>query len=298
MKMAILTRREAGRLLAMVAGSALTPRLATATMPINSVIRGVQIGAQSYSFRDLPLDGCIDAYRLVGLGECELWEGTLIPPEIVRDAKASRKWRLTVPLKTIAEARQKFERAGVLVYAFNARMDKEMSDEELDRGFRMAQDLGAKCITASAKLSMAGRVDKVAQKYKMMVGFHGHDKTNDPDEFSTAETFEQAMKGASKYIGVNLDLGHFVAAGGDPLEFLRRHHERIVTLHLKDRTKNHGPNVAWGEGDVPIVEVLRMLRDERWKIPANIEYEYGRPGLDTVSEVKKCFEYCRKALET
>ena len=112
--MAILTRREAGRLLAMVAGSALTPRLATATMPINSVIRGVQIGAQSYSFRDLPLDGCIDAYRLVGLGECELWEGTLIPPEIVRDAKASRKWRLTVPLKTIAEARQKFERAGVL----------------------------------------------------------------------------------------------------------------------------------------------------------------------------------------
>src|SRR5205823_8440717 len=30
----------------------------------------------------------------------------------------------------------------------------------------------------------------------------------------------------SKYIGVNLDLGHFVAAGGDPLEFLRRNHER------------------------------------------------------------------------
>jgi sugar phosphate isomerase/epimerase len=298
MKMVIVTRREAGKLLAMVAGSALMPRFATPLMPINSVIHGVQIGAQSYSFRDLPLDGCIEAYRSTGLGECELWEGTLIPPEIVREAEASRRWHLTVPLNTIREARQKFEHAGVLVYAFNAGMRKEMSDEELERGFQMAQELGAKCITASAKLSMAGRVDKVAQKYNMVVGFHGHDNTNDPDEFSTADTFERAMKGASKYIGVNLDIGHFVAAGGDPLEFLRRHHERIVTLHLKDRKKNHGPNVPWGEGDVPIVEVLRMLRDERWKISANIEYEYGRPGLDTVSEVKRCFEYCRKALET
>ena len=80
--MVIVTRREAGKLLAMVAGSALMPRFATPLMPINSVIHGVQIGAQSYSFRDLPLDGCIEAYRSTGLGECELWEGTLIPPRL------------------------------------------------------------------------------------------------------------------------------------------------------------------------------------------------------------------------
>ena len=296
--MATMTRREAGKLLAVVAGSALVPKLAPGTATINSVLRGVQIGAQSYSFRDLTLDQCIDAYRAVGLGECELWEETLVPPDIARDREASLKWHRMAPLEAFHEARRKFEREGVFIYAFNASMRKQMSDEDLERGFEMARELGAKCITASANVSMAARVDALAQKHKMAVGFHGHDNTENPDEFSTEDTFERAMKGASKYIGVNLDIGHYVAAGGDPLDFLRRHHDRVLTLHLKDRKKNHGPDVPWGEGDVPIAAVLRMLRDERWKIPANIEYEYGQPGMDTVSEVKKCFDYCRKALET
>ena len=64
--------------------------------------------------------------------------------------------------------------------------------------------------------------------------------------------------------------------------------------------KLYSPNVPFGQGDTPIVEVLRLVRDNRWKIPANIEYEYGNyaPGLDTIAEVKKCYAYCRKALES
>ncbi len=41
------------------------------------------------------------------------------------------------------------------------------------------------------------------------------------------------------------------------------------------------------------------MRDNHWKFPANIEYEYGKeiPGLDTIAEVKKCYEYCKQALK-
>jgi hypothetical protein len=52
--------------------------------------------------------------------------------------------------------------------------------------------------------------------------------------------------------------------------------------------------VPFGEGDTPIPAVLKRLRDRRWPIPAQIEYEYK--GTDTIAEVKRCFEYCRKAL--
>jgi sugar phosphate isomerase/epimerase len=102
------------------------------------------------------------------------------------------------------------------------------------------------------------------------------------------------MAGSSEYIAINLDIGHFTAANFDAVDFLKQHHDRIVTLHIKDRKKNQGDNVPLGEGDTPIKAVLQMLKHERYRIPANIEYEYK--GGDTVAEVKKCFEYCKKAL--
>ena len=294
--MALISRRDAGKLL--IAGSAgvwAVSRNGWTAAYIDSVIRGVQIGAQSYSFRDRDLDACIEAFKTVGLGECELVDSHVTPK---LEGEELRKWWLTAPPSHFHEIRTKFDSAGVKLYAFTFAFRKEITDEEIDRGFQAARALGVKYITSSSNVSVAPRVDKYAQKYKITVGFHGHDQTSDPDEFSTPESFARAMKGASTYIGVNLDIGHFVAAGGDPVAYIREHHQKIVALHIKDRKKNHGDNLPFGQGDTPIVEVLRLLRDNKWKIPANIEYEYGEgANLDTVAEVKKCYEYCKQALE-
>ena len=128
----------------------------------------------------------------------------------------------------------------------------------------------------------------------MMVGFHNHSDKK-PNEFSGPEDFEEAMRGRSPYIAINLDIGHFVAAGHDPLPYLDAHHDRIVSLHVKDRKRGDTQgNYPFGEGDTPIVAVLQRLRDQRWDIPVNIEYEY--PGTDTVAEVQRCFDYCKQAL--
>jgi sugar phosphate isomerase/epimerase len=82
--------------------------------------------------------------------------------------------------------------------------------------------------------------------------------------------------------------------GFDPVDFITRHHQRIVTLHLKDRKKDNGANMPFGQGDTPIKPVLQLLEQKKFDIPANIEYEYK--GADTLAEVKKCFEYCKQAL--
>jgi sugar phosphate isomerase/epimerase len=297
--MADLTRREWNRLaLSSLAMAALPGNLFGKTKMINSKFKGVLIGAQSYSFRTLPTDAMIQAMVEVGLGSCELWQGGHVEPREFPDSKlprreALREWRLTKGVDECKKIREKFGNAGVDIYAFNYSFRDDYTDEEIDKGFQMAQALGAKVITASSVLSVVKRVDGFAKKYKMRVGMHNHSNIR-ANEFATPEDFAKAMEGSSEYICVNLDIGHFTAANFDAVDYLTKNHKRIVTLHLKDRKRNQGDNVPFGEGDTPIKQVLTVLREKKWAIPANIEYEYK--GQDAIAEVKKCLAYCKQAL--
>ena len=270
--------------------------IAAKTPMIDSTFTGVLIGVQSYSFRDRLLDRAVQAMADVGIGSCEVAPGHLEggfggSPKKGRDEL--RQWRLSVPLEEFATAGQKFRDAGIDVYAYNYSFKDDFTDAEIERGFEMAQALGAKVITASANVNTAPRVDRYAKKYKMRVGMHNHSNIRE-NEFATADDFDRARKGNSDYIAINLDIGHFTAANFDAVDYLDKHHDDIVTLHIKDRKRDQGANVPFGEGDTPIREVLTLLREKQYKIPANIEYEYD--GDDTVEEVRKCFEYCRQAL--
>ena len=296
------TRREWSRLvLGGLAGTAAAgpfARLDAARR--DSRMAGVRLGVQSYSFRDRPLDQAIAAMKDIGLTYCELWQDHVEPSRTSgtpRESRADlRTWRLTTPLDEFRGIRKKFDAAGIRLTAYNISFRDDFTDDEIARGFEMAKALGVDVITASSTLTVVPRVDAAAQTYKVTVGFHNHSNKS-PNEFSGPDDFAQALTGRSKWMAINLDIGHFVAAGHDPLAFLNLHHNRIVSLHLKDRKLNDpNANLAFGQGDTPISAVLRRLRDRHWDIPANIEYEYK--GGDTVAEVRRCFEYCKQALTT
>ena len=293
--MADLTRREWGALVG--AGLVAAPLRHLAAQTRGSTVAGVRIGTQSYSFRAQPLDQAIESMRSIGLGFCELWQGHVEPRDRNAPAGADRRdalrqWRLSVPLDTFAEIRRKFDAAGVPLTAYNLSFQRDFTDDEIRRGFEMAKALGVDVITASAHLSVMPRVDPIARQFKMRVGVHNHSKIAN-DEFATPDDFAAAMKGTTN-IAVNLDIGHFTAANFDAVGYLETHHDRIVSLHLKDRKRDQGPNLPFGDGDTPITAVLRLLRDRKWDIPAQIEYEYK--GEDTNQEVARCLDYCKKAL--
>jgi sugar phosphate isomerase/epimerase len=303
--MSVYTRRDFGKLA--MAGLP----LATALAKINSKVGGVLIGVQSYSYRDRPLDAAIKAMVEDGIGECELYSPHIEPgglprpqgaggrgaandPARMKEREELRKWRLSVPLDEIKAVRKKFDDAGIALFAFNYSFRDDFTDPEIERGFQMAQALGVRVITASSTVSVMPRVVPFAEKYKITVGVHGHNNVKDPNEFATPESFAKAMA-LSKSIGVNLDIGHFTAANFDAVAYIEEHHDRITNLHLKDRKKNDGPNVPFGDGDTPIKQVLQLLKTKKYNIPANIEYEYKGKD-DAAVEVKKCFDYCKEAL--
>jgi sugar phosphate isomerase/epimerase len=269
-----------------------SPLAAAFAARIDSRVHGVMIGAQSYSFRDIKprnIDTCINAYKQCGLGYCELYSGH-IEPEGKEQVAA---WRKDPPLDKMKEIRKKFDDAGIVLYALNYSFREDWSDQEIENGFKIAHAMGLDKITASSNVSTAKRVDPFAQKYKIYVGMHNHSNIK-ANEFATPDDFAAAAKGTSKYIATNLDIGHFTAAGFDPVQYLEANHDRIITLHLKDRKKNQGANMPFGEGETNIKGVLKLLEEKKYKIPAMIEYEYK--GADPIAEVKKCYEYCKSQL--
>jgi sugar phosphate isomerase/epimerase len=304
------TRREFGTLA--LAGLAL-PRLAEAQR--DSTFAGVRLGVQTYSFRDLPRepDGnfvgvLIKAMTAAGFRECELFaphiEPSTQPAGAARPASDSpegqkaradvRKFRLETPIDHFRAIDRKFDAAGIRIYAFNYSFNSSFTDAEIDRGFEIAKALGAEIITSSTTLDVAKRVVPFAEKHRMVVAMHNHSQVDDPNELATPESFAAAMK-MSKYFKVNLDIGHFTAGNNDPIAYIRQHPRDITNLHLKDRKRNQGDNVPWGQGDTPIREVLHLLKREKLPIRAYVEYEYNGAG-SPIEESKKCLEYAKQAL--
>lgn len=285
-----LSRRKwaAVVLAAPLAGALARIGLARASSDINGVI----VGVQSYSFRDRSLDQAIGAMRDIGAGYCELWAGHVEPRKELTAAEL-RKWRQRPLLEVFRKVREKFDAAGITLTAYSYSFRDDSSEEEIASGFQMARALGVGTITSSSNVSTAGRVDAYASRARIAVGMHNHGRIA-PNEFATPDDFEKALAGASPYIAINLDIGHFVAAGFDPLDFIQKHYQRIVAVHLKDRKKNEGADVPFGEGDTPIREVLRLMKKQRYRFPAMIEYEYQRG--ETVADVRECFEFCKRAL--
>jgi sugar phosphate isomerase/epimerase len=249
------------------------------------------LGTQSYSFRDRPVDAAISAMKELGVKFVEVWQGHAEPENLKGDEL--RRWRETASLDHFHTLGRKFRDAGVQVWAYNYSFRDDFSDAEIARGFEMAKAFGTDRITASANVSTAHRVDPFARKAKVYVGYHNHSRIV-KNEFATPADFETALKGASDFTAINLDIGHFRAANFDPVAYLDQHHARIISLHIKDRKKDQGDNVPFGQGDTPIKEVLQLLKTKNYPIPAMVEYEYK--GQDTVAEVRRCLQYCKAAL--
>jgi len=200
------------------------------------------------------------------------------------------KWRQSAPMDKAQAFRKMYNDAGVSIDIVKFDGIFAYPDPVVDYAFTLAKALGARAISTEIAGDGPQRLGTFADKHKMMVGYHGHEATG-PEDWEKLFAY-------SKFNGANLDIGHFVAGNhGSPVPFLQQHHDRITHIHVKDRKANKGANVPFGEGETPIAEVLKLIRDNKWNIEAVIEFEYPIPaGSDRMTELKKSVEFCRKAL--
>jgi sugar phosphate isomerase/epimerase len=286
--------------------------LAAALANIDSKVRGVQFGLQTYVFtlsgpRTGILDTVVQSMVETGLGECELYGPVIEPGELsdrtrapqasAEDRASARgelaKWRASVPLDYFQGIRKKFETAGIGIYSYTAAPGA--SDDEINRTFEQAKALGAKLITMGVGLAAAKRIAPFAEKHGLLVGLQGNPNMNgaNPDQIARPE---QYLEGAalSKQFRICLDIGDATGGGWDALKFVREHPEPIAIIYVKDRKKDR-TSVPFGEGDTPVKQVLQLIRDKQYPIRAYIDCDYRTDG-SRADAVKKSFEYAKAAL--
>lgn len=277
--------------------------LADAAPKIDSNIHGVEFGLQPFCYHDLPMsieNRPILIQRMVQnqLGIVEL-HGTWVEPrftdadpQVGRDKL--RQWRLTTPPEYYRKVKQEFDAAGITIFTYYVNITDSHTDAEIDATFEAAKALGAKGVIGSYGLAIAQRLAPFPGKHGMFAGLHNHDNLSDPDAFSTEASIVKGLSFSPDF-KATLDVRHFTAANQDVLGFIERHHDRMSSVHLGDRRRNNGRSTPFGQGDAPIIPLLRMIRDNHWPIVALLEFEHGTL-LSGVQEVQVCFDYCKRAL--
>ncbi len=294
-----LSRRTFLGTTAALAASSVIPsssRAALADKP-NSEFNGVQIGVITYSYRSLPskAETLLEYITQCGISSIELMGG---PAEQFAGAPGGRgrsllEWRLAASMERFKALRKMYNDAGVKIHIvkFGDIGNADMSDDQIHYYFEVAKALGATGITRELSDEAAKRLGPMADKHEIWIGFHNHTQLK-------PTTYDGDILSYGKYLGINLDIGHYVAGTNySPIPLLEKYGDRIVSLHIKDRKVNNGPNMPFGQGDTPLALVLQYMKRNNLKFPADIELEYNVPqDSDAVAEVTKCVQFCKQVL--
>lgn len=209
-----------------------------------------------------------------------------------QDVKA---WRLALPISKFEEVRKLFDDAGIGIHIVKFSPGR-WSDEEIDYAFKAAKAMGAKGVTEEIGEEAVKKLAPFAEKNGMYAIFHNH------MQFATPGFSYDQFVSVSPAVMFNFDAGHFFGSTGiHPNTIIEKYHDRIFSLHLKDKT---GPNTdpantnqVWGQGEVPLAEILQLIKNQKWPIYCDIELEYDvATWSNAVKETRTCVQYAKEIL--
>ena len=207
---------------------------------IDSRIKGVRLGAITYSFRAITdANAIVKAMAAIGLGEAELMSNHA---EALAGAPGGRgatpeldAWRRSTSPETWKRVRGMFEEAGIQVRLLCYNMNvKTTSDEAIEYGFSMAKGLGVECdhdVDASQHGQTCRAVRRQAPHARRLSRprqRHRSRRSGDAGELRDVPLVLQIPRDQPGHRPLHR---RRVRPGGIP----PGNHARITNLHLKDR---------------------------------------------------------------
>ena len=129
--------------------------------------------------------------------------------------------------------------------------------------------------------------NKLARSMHLGLSYHTHPRDFQPTEGRVPFEFMIAHTDAS--IRYQIDVCWAAAAGTDPAQLIEKHHDRIVSLHLKDLAANRTESATPGDGLLD----FESIRKASVKLNSPLFYveRDGGPNVNAELEARRAFEF-------
>ena len=258
--------------------------VALVSMPLCAAVKKnkPKVGVQLYSIRDLcgsDLLGTLKAVKDIGYAGIEL-AGTY--------GKNAKEWK------------QMASDLGLAFCGTHSGLDS-IKPENLSKTLDFYNEMGNPYVTVPHMNadSAQGWIDfakifngavETAKKAGVRIGYHNH-QHEFKDKFDGVSKFQIFFDHASPEVNMQLDVGHVVSAGDEPVAWLKKYPKRAYTIHAKEIYPGPGILGQPGEGrkGVNWDGVLNFCESDvtEWYI---VETEADPKSIENV---RGCFEFLK-----
>ncbi len=145
--------------------------------------------------------------------------------------------------------------------------------EEVDNAFIYAKRVGVKLIVGIPNVELLPYVDEKVKEYDFNYAIHIHGP--DIKLYPNAKDVIDHVGHLDPRIGMCLDIGHDTRDGFDPSEDLKKYHDRVFDIHIKDVTSasKAGSTCEMGRGIIDLPKFVKTLREVGYTGACSLEFE-------------------------
>jgi sugar phosphate isomerase/epimerase len=163
--------------------------------------------------------------------------------------------------------------------------------------FEFAKKAGIRILGCKPDHDAYDLLERLSGEYNIRLAIHNHGSKD--QMYGKVEQLREAMAKSSDNIGLCLDTGWLIDAGGDPVEMVREYPNRIYGVHFKDFTYDADGTrheAVLGDGKLDVAGLLRALKESKFAGYTTIEYE-GEPE-NPIPSIRKCIARLKEADQT
>lgn len=271
------SRRKFLGMSAAAVGSLAAPRFLRSADSDNQY-GGFNLGLQSYTLRNFPVDQALEEINKLGLHSVELFSAHFPLKSTDSEIEAMKSRTAALGIKITGHGVNPFTK-----------------DHDANRRwFEFAKKAGIRNISADPTEDAFGSLDKLCEEFDIRIAIHNHGPGARYDKVSDVLN---AIKGHHPHIGACADLGHYIRSAEDPVRVINLLEGRLYGIHLKDFAdqKSKTKGVILGKGHLDVVGVFKALKKVNFPADGCLALEYEENPKDPLAEVKECLAVASEA---